>query len=86
MEMNTFKNGNNIEFWTWFYTNEFKNNIEFFGAGKRDYKEELKKVYNELLNSKDYSLKNIDNEDFYIRHSANGLIAQLEAIENILGI
>lgn len=82
--MNTFKNGNGVDFWIWYYENKFKKDIEFFGNGKRDYKEELKKHYNRLLKSKKNSIDNLNSEDYMLRHSANGLLNQLKAIENIL--
>lgn len=82
--MNTFKNGNGVDFWTWYYKGKFKKDIEFFWNGKRDYKEELEKHYNRLLKSKEYSINNLNSEDYILRHSANGLLNQLKAIESIL--
>lgn len=82
--MDAIKYGHEVGFWEEYYRGKFKSNVEFFGNGNKDYKEELIKHYNRLLKSKDHSIENIDNGDYWIKHSAKALLTQLEAIENTL--
>lgn len=83
-KLDTFIEGNNtVDFWEWYYRGKFKEEVEFFGAGKRDYFEELKKHYYELLPNKEVKLAKLNHENYYERHSAEGLLNQLSAMEII---
>lgn len=68
--MNAIENGNTVDFWEYYYRNEFKNNVAFYGAGKKDYIQELNKHYMELSEHKQIATQ--------------ALLNQLTAIENIL--
>ena len=82
--IDTYENGNTLDFWLYYYRNNFKSNIEFLGAGKKDYMVELKKHYSDLLKSKDNAIDNLNSDNYHIKHSAIGLLNQLKAIEQIL--
>lgn len=82
--LNTLAEGNNtVDFLEWYYRGKFKKDVEFFGAGKRDYFEELKKHYYELLPQKEIKIAKLNHENYYERHSAEGLLNQLSAMEII---
>ena len=83
-KLDTFIEGNNtVDFWEWYYRGKFKEEVDFFGAGKRNYFEELKKHYYELLPNKEISTAKLNHENYYERHSAEGLLNQLSAMEII---
>lgn len=80
--MNTFDEGNNcVDFWEWYYRKKFKEYNELMYNGKKNYFVALQEHYLELLLHKEFSQKNLNSENFVRRHSANGLLNQLKAIE-----
>jgi hypothetical protein len=84
--MNAIENGNTVDFWEWYYKGKFKENVSFFSAGKKDYITEIAKHYNELLEHKAISISNLNHENRTYRESAQALLNQLTAIENILKV
>lgn len=83
-KLDTFIDGNNtVDYWEWYFSTKFKEHNEHMNCGRKDYFEELQRLYTEFLQSKESSEKNLNNENFYRRHSAIGLLNQLQAIENI---
>ena len=83
-KLNTLLEGNNtVDYWEWYFSTKFKEKNDFYSNGKKDYFDELQKLYVEFLKSKETSERNLKNDNYYRRHSAIGLLNQLKAIENI---
>lgn len=55
--MNAMDYGTEVDFWEWYYRGKYKDNISFYSNDKKNWLEELKKHYKDLLKSKASSKK-----------------------------